>query len=69
MPHFSVGRSLPWNNHVDITYGVYLTGMGFENNTNFFTYGHGGYYRAARFRVWPCCISRQQFSEVLKMPV
>lgn len=40
----AVGRSLPWNNHVDITYGLYLTGMGFENNTNFFTYGHGGYY-------------------------
>jgi tetratricopeptide (TPR) repeat protein len=40
----AIGRSLPWNNHFDITYGLYLTGMGFENNTNFFTYGHGGYY-------------------------
>ncbi|MBI9093034.1 MAG: BCSC C-terminal domain-containing protein [Desulfobacterium sp.] len=40
----AVGRSLPWNDHFDITYGIYLTGMGFENNTNFFTYGHGGYY-------------------------
>jgi Flp pilus assembly protein TadD len=40
----AVGRSVPWNNHFDITYGLYLTGMGFENNTNFFTYGHGGYY-------------------------
>lgn len=40
----AAGRSLPWNNHFDITYGIYLTGMGFENNSNFFTYGHGGYY-------------------------
>jgi len=40
----AVGRSLPWNTRFDITYGLYFSGMGFENNTNFFTYGHGGYY-------------------------
>ncbi len=40
----AVGRTLPWHNRFDVTYGLYLSGMGFENNTNFFTYGHGGYY-------------------------
>lgn len=40
----AAGRTITRNNGDELTFGIYLTWMHFEHNSNFYTFGHGGYY-------------------------
>ncbi|MBF0201488.1 MAG: BCSC C-terminal domain-containing protein [Desulfamplus sp.] len=40
----ALGKNFKTSHGSDVILGVYLTGLHFENNSNFFTFGHGGYY-------------------------
>lgn len=40
----AMGRTLLWQNTWEITWGGYASYQHFDKNSNFFTYGHGGYY-------------------------
>ncbi len=40
----SMGKTVSLKEDWEMTYGVFATFMQFDNNSNYFTYGHGGYY-------------------------
>ncbi len=40
----AVGKTIMTRDSHEITGGLYAGGMGFDHNTNFYTFGHGGYY-------------------------
>ncbi|MBF0302544.1 MAG: BCSC C-terminal domain-containing protein [Desulfamplus sp.] len=40
----ATGKTIVRQNGDQITFGVYATWIHFEHNSNFYTYGHGGYY-------------------------
>lgn len=44
--HFNgaIGRTVATSNGNEVSWGLYVTCAHFENNSNFYTFGHGGYY-------------------------
>jgi hypothetical protein len=46
----STGRSDEWN-MFKRSFGLFVSGEGFSRNSNFYTYGHGGYYSPSIFIV------------------
>jgi len=38
------GKTMTMKNGDEMTFGLYATWMHFEHNSNFYTFGHGGYY-------------------------
>ncbi len=42
--NLSFGKTSPFRENMELTWGVYATGAGFDHNTNHFSFGHGGYY-------------------------
>lgn len=40
----AAGRTFAIQNGDQVTLGLYATGMHFDHNSNFYTFGHGGYY-------------------------
>ncbi|MBF0203513.1 MAG: BCSC C-terminal domain-containing protein [Desulfamplus sp.] len=40
----ATGKTIPMQNGDEMTLGLYVTWMHFQHNSNFYTFGHGGYY-------------------------
>ncbi len=59
----AVGKTIARNNGDEFNYGIYCTWMHFEHNSDFYTFGHGGYYSPdlmvaagplIRYKTAPC---------------
>ncbi len=42
--NFAIGKTQSFRENMQLTWGLYATGLGFDRNTNHFSFGHGGYY-------------------------